>query len=398
MNPIYKSPQNQSEPLAKPGEFAPLHFGPILVDPPVVLAPMAGVTNSPFRRICRRFGAGLYVSEMITARGYVERNKKTLLLTRFEDDEKPRSLQLYGTDPRYLAEAAARLVAEDGVDHIDMNFGCPVRKVTGNGGGAAIPVKPRLMARLVGAVVRAAGRVPVTCKFRVGIDDGITTFLDAGRVAEQEGCVAVGLHARTAAQLYDGEADWDRIAQLKQAVRIPVLGNGDIFEPFDALRMMRQTGCDGVIIGRGCLGRPWLFRDLAHVFRGEEPPDPPGLGEVASITIDHARDLVRFFGEHLGVLHMRRHGAWYTKGFRGTAELRASLNRATTLADLEALFSGLDPSIPYPPDGIRAKRSKHAGTQRVALPHGYLDGDFKNDDSLPALACADEADERFDGG
>jgi nifR3 family TIM-barrel protein len=399
MNPIYRSAQNRDVPPARPGEFAPLRYGSLVVDPPVVLAPMAGVTNSPFRRICRRFGAGgLYVSEMITARGYVENNKKTLQLTHFAPDELPRSLQLYGTDPRYLAEATTRLVASDHVDHIDMNFGCPVRKVTGNGGGAAIPVKPRLMARLVGAVVKAAGAVPVTCKFRVGIDDKITTFLDAGRVAEREGCVAVGLHARTAAQLYDGEADWERIAQLKAALSIPVLGNGDIFEPWDALRMMRRTGCDGVIIGRGCLGRPWLFRDLAGVFRGEEPPDPPSLGEVAAIALDHARELVAFFGEHLGVLHMRRHGAWYTKGFRGTAELRATLNRATTLAHLETMFGALDPTIPYPVDGIRAKRSKHAGTQRVALPHGYLDGDYKNDDALPALACADEADERFDGG
>lgn len=399
MNPIYRSAANLGVPPARPGEFAPLAFGELPVDPPVVLAPMAGVTNSPFRRICRRFGSGgLYVSEMITARGYVERNKKTLLLTQFADDETPRSLQLYGTDPRYLGEAAARLVGDDRVDHIDMNFGCPVRKVTGNGGGAAIPVKPRLMAKLVGAVVRAAGNVPVTCKFRVGIDDGITTFLDAGRVAEGEGCVAVGLHARTAAQLYDGEADWDRIGELKAAVNIPVLGNGDIFEPWDALRMMRKTGCDGVIIGRGCLGRPWLFRDLAAVFRGEEPDDPPSLGEVSRIVIDHARELVKFFGEHLGVLHMRRFGAWYTKGFRGTAELRANLNRATTLAELESMFTALDPTTPYPVDGIRAKRSKHAGTQKVALPHGYLDGDYRNDETLPALACADEADERFDGG
>ncbi len=398
MDPVYKSTLNQDVAPARPGEFQTLRIGNLVVDPPVVLAPMAGVTNSPFRRICREFGGGLYVSEMITARGYVENNKKTHHLAAFADDEVPRSIQLYGTDPRYLGEAAARLVAEDRVDHIDMNFGCPVRKVTGNGGGAAIPVKPKVMAQLVGAVVRASGRVPVTCKFRAGIDDTLITFKNAGRIAEQEGCSAVGLHARTAAQLYDGEADWSKIGELKAHVKIPVLGNGDIYEPWDALRMMRQTGCDGVIIGRGCLGRPWLFRDLDAVYRGEEPKDPPSLGEVSAIVLEHARELVRFFGEHLGVLHMRRHGAWYTKGFRDTAELRAQLNRCTRLLELEALFSKLDPTIPYPPDAIRAKRAKHAGTQKVALPYGYLDGDFESDDTLPALACQDEASASFEGG
>ena len=398
MNPIYRSELNRDVKPAQPGEFAPLAYRGMKVDPPVVLAPMAGVTNSPFRRICRQFGAGgLYVSEMITARGYVERNKKTVHLTTFADDELPRSIQLYGTDPYYLGEATRRLVSEDRVDHLDMNFGCPVRKVTGNGGGAAIPLKPRVMARIVRAIVENAGSVPVTCKFRVGIDDAHLTHMNAGRVAQEEGCSAVGLHARTAAQLYDGEADWNRIAELKSSLRIPVLGNGDIFEAYDALRMMRQTGCDGVIIGRGCLGRPWLFRDLAAVFRGEDPPDPPDLGEVAQIAIEHARELCAFFGEHLGVLHMRRHGAWYTKGFRSTAEFRVQLNRATKLAEVEALFSALEPSTPYPVEGIRAKRAKHSGTQKVALPHGYLDADLEHDETLPS-DCEGEVEFAADGG
>lgn len=397
MNALYVSEKNRGVPPAATGEFPALAYGRLRIDPPVVLAPMAGVTNSPFRRICRQFGAGLYVSEMITARGFAEGNRRTQLLASFGADETPRSIQLYGTDPKYLGEATRRLVGEGQIDHIDMNLGCPVRKVTGHGGGAAIPLKPRLMARLVGAIVANAGSVPVTVKFRKGIDDDHLTFLAAGRVAQEEGCAAAGLHARTAAQLYDGEADWNAIAELKASVSIPVLGNGDVYEAHDALRMMRQTRCDGVIIGRGCLGRPWLFRDLACVFRGEEPPDPPRLGQIAAIALEHGRELVRFFGEYLGVRHMRRHGAWYTKSFPGTAEFRVRLNAAESFAEVERLFLELDPQLPYPPSAVRARRAKGAGTQKVALPPGYLDGD-RDDDSLPLEAGADEHAEVLDGG
>ncbi|HWX23924.1 MAG TPA: tRNA dihydrouridine synthase DusB, partial [Vicinamibacteria bacterium] len=259
---------------------------------------MAGVTNPPFRTLCRRFGAGLYVSEMITARPLVEGNRKTLLLAGFSKEEKTRSLQLYGIDPYYVGEAVGLLASEGRVDHIDMNFGCPVRKVTSRGGGAAIPLKPRLLRNIVRAAVSRAGKIPVTLKFRVGVDDAHETFLDSGRIAQEEGCAAVGLHARTAAQLYNGEARWEAIARLKAAVsRIPVFGNGDIWEAEDALRMMRTTGCDGVIVGRGCLGRPWLFRDLADVFDGREPQDPPNLGGVVDVMREHARLLVGWLGE-----------------------------------------------------------------------------------------------------
>ncbi|MFH0945223.1 MAG: tRNA dihydrouridine synthase DusB [Planctomycetota bacterium] len=366
---------NQGVAPAEPGEFAPLEIGPLTTDPPVVLAPMAGVTNSPFRRLCREFGPGLFVSEMITCRGLTEGNRKTHHLTSFAADERPRSLQLYGTDAKHLGEAARMLVAEDRVDHLDMNLGCPVRKVTSQGGGAALPLRPLLLAELLGALVKAAGEVPVTVKFRKGIDQDHLYFLETGRIAMEAGVVAVGLHARTASQLYDGDADWNAISELKASLPIPVLGNGDIFEPYDALRMMRQTGCDGVIVGRGVLGRPWLFRDLAHLFRGEEPPDPPTLGEIADIALRHGRELVKFFGEYLGVRHMRRHGAWYTKGFPGTAELRKELNRATTFDEVEALFRALDPDQPFPAGSIRARRGKRAGTQKVSLPWGLLEGE-----------------------
>src|SRR4051812_24090659 len=232
-------------------EFAPLAIGPLRVWPPVVLAPMAGVTNAPFRRLCRRYGAGLYVSEMVNARGLVEGGAKSWQLAAFDEDESPRSIQLYGTDPAAMGAAVRRLVDEAGVDHIDLNFGCPVRRVTRHGGGAALPLKPRLFAAVVGATVAAAGPVPVTVKMRLGVDDGLLTYLDAGRAAEDAGAAAIALHARTAAQLYSGRADWSAIARLKAACRVPVLGNGDVWQADDAIRLLRETGADGVVIGRG---------------------------------------------------------------------------------------------------------------------------------------------------
>lgn len=373
MPPAHRSEVNRDVPPARPGEFRPLGLGPLVTWPPVVLAPMAGVTNHPFRALCRRFGAGLYVSEMITARGLVDGNPRTLKLAGFGPGETPRSLQLYGTDPDTLGEAARRLVGEGRVDHIDLNFGCPVRKVTAKGGGAAIPYRPRLLARLVRATVRGAGPVPVTMKFRLGLDDAHLTWRDAGRVGEAEGCAAVGLHARTAAQLYAGEARWEAIGELKQAVAIPVLGNGDVWEAHDALRMMRDTGCDGVIVGRGCLGRPWLFRDLADVFDGREPAEPPDLGGVLEVMLEHARAVVEWFGERSGILLFRKFTTWYTKSFPGGAALRPRFLAAATLADLEAVAATADRAQPFPAAGHRVRRGKTGGTQAVALPEGWLD-------------------------
>lgn len=387
---------NHDVPPAREGEFPPLRIGPLRVWPPVVLAPMAGVTNYPFRALCRRFGAGLYVSEMITARPLVEGNQKTLRLAGFGPDESPRSLQLYGVDPYYVGEAVRRLVDEGRVDHIDMNFGCPVPKVTRRGGGAAIPVKPRLLAAIVRAAVNAARTgphpVPVTIKFRLGIDEEILTYLDAGRVAQEEGCAAVGLHARTAAQLYDGHARWEYIAQLKSRLSIPVLGNGDIWEAEDALQMMRLTGCDGVIVGRGCLGRPWLFRDLADVFRGRKPRTPPNFGEVVDTLLEHATLLTDWMGEAAAMRAFRRQASWYTKGFRGSTRLRQALMQVRTLDQLAALVATVDRSEPFPPEAQRVPRGKTAGTQKVALPDGYLE---QRDDATPPDPAAEE---EFSGG
>jgi nifR3 family TIM-barrel protein len=391
LDAIYKSALNRDVPPAKPGEFEALRIGPLAVWPPVVLAPMAGVTNPPFRALCRRFGAGLYVSEMITARALVEGNRKTALLASFSLEETTRSLQLYGVDPHYVGEAVRLLVSEEKVDHIDLNFGCPVRKVTSKGGGAAIPLKPRLLQAIVRAAVAGAGRVPVTLKFRIGIDERYHTFLESGRIGQEEGCASVALHARTAAQLYDGQARWDAIARLKQAVtRIPVLGNGDIWEAEDALRMMRETGCDGVIVGRGCLGRPWLFRDLADVFAGREPGNPPDFGGVVDSMLEHARLLVAWLGDEIGAMRMfRKHSSWYTKGFRGGSPLRERLMHVTGAAELQQVLGGVERALPFPPDAMRVPRGKTAGTQKVALPEGYLD---ELDDATPPSVLAEAAD------
>jgi len=395
MDPKYLSPVNRDVPLARPDEFRPLAIGRperggLSAWPPIVLAPMAGITNAAFRTLCRGFGAGLYVSEMITARGLVEGNAKTLHLAAFAPDEKPRSLQLYGVDPVSLGEAVAWLAGEGRVDHIDMNFGCPVRKVTRRGGGAALPWKRELLRRIVRAAVRNAGPVPVTIKFRIGIDDRHETFLDAGRIAEDEGCAAVALHARSAAQLYDGEARWEAIARLKQAVRsIPVLGNGDVWEAHDALRMMRATGCDGVVVGRGCLGRPWLFRDLADVFAGREPQDPPPLREVFAIMLEHARLLAGWFGERHGVRGFRKHGSWYTKGFHNSSRLRPLLMQVETLAQLEELLAAHVTDEPFPPSALRVPRGKTGGTQRVALPENWLLD--RDDPTPPGVEAEDES-------
>ncbi|EUA38244.1 TIM-barrel, nifR3 family protein [Mycobacterium avium subsp. avium 2285 (R)] len=335
-----------------------MRIGPIELASPVVLAPMAGVTNVAFRTLCRELErelvgtvSGLYVCEMVTARALVERHPATMHMTTFAPDESPRSLQLYTVDPA-TTYAAAKMIANEGLaDHIDMNFGCPVPKVTKRGGGSALPYKRRLFGQIVAAAVRATQgtEIPVTVKFRIGIDEEHHTHLDAGRIAEAEGAAAVALHARTAAQRYSGTADWEQIALLKQQVRtIPVLGNGDIYDASDALTMMAATGCDGVVIGRGCLGRPWLFAELSAAFTGSPPPTPPTLGQVADIVRRHGRLLAAHFGEDKGMRDIRKHIAWYLHGFPAGSELRRALAIVKTLDELDRLLDRLDGSVPFP--------------------------------------------------
>lgn len=370
-----RSSLNASVPVAEPGEFAPVVLSPeVSLWPPVVLAPMAGVTNPPYRSICRQQGAGLYVAEMVHARGLAEQDSKTLGLASFGPDEAVRSIQIFGADPVAMETAARFLVEEVGAHHIDINLGCPVRKVTSKGAGSALPARPGLMREVIAATVRGAAGQPVTVKTRLGLDEEHMTWQDTVDVAAGEGARWISVHARTAAQLYSGQARWDILGEIKQRATIPVLGNGDIWEPFDALRMMRQTGCDGVVIGRGCLGRPWLFRELAEVFDGREPADPPRLGEVLRILQEHAELLVDFFGEQKGVLELRKWCSWYTKGFPGASVVRGGLQNIESLDQMRGYLAQLDPALPFPQRALRVTRAKRGGSQdKVALPDGWLD-------------------------
>lgn len=373
-----------------------LKIGAIGVDPPVVLAPMAGVTNPPFRQLCREFGPGIYVSEMITARAVVARNPRTMRMVAPGPGEHPHSVQLYGVDPATMDAAARILVSEIGVDHIDMNFGCPAPKVTRKGGGAALPAHPVLYRRVVGAAVRAAqaeGGVPVTVKMRMGLDDATETAIEAGVIAEQEGAAAVALHARTAEQRYSGTARWEAIARLKEAVTsVPVLGNGDIWEAADALAMQRRTGCDGVVVGRGCLGRPWLFADLDSAYRaassggatGTPVPWQPDLGQVAAVMLRHARLLIDYHGGEGGVRDFRKHTGWYLIGFPVGPAVRHSLNQVGSLAELADRLGQLDPATTRTLEAARLPRGHTDGPRPIALPDRWLE--TIDDPSPPAGA------------
>ena len=410
---------------------APLPLGEHRVWPPVVLAPMAGITNIAFRRLCREHGEargaslrapqsragsaesrGLYICEMVTTRALVERNPKTLRMVAFDADERPRSLQLYGVDPEITAQAVRMVIEEDLADHIDLNFGCPAPKVTRKGGGAARPWRRRLFGRIVDAAVRAAGGAPVTVKMRMGIDVDHLTYLEAGQIAQDAGAAWVALHARTAADRYSGQADWSAIAALKSALDIPVLGNGDIWEASDAIEMVRQTGCDGVVVGRGCLGRPWLFADLAAAFgelatrtgqqsgelatrtgqqsEGRVDRTLPHLGEVATTMRRHAELLVEWLGEERdGCVDFRKHVAWYLKGFPVGSELRRALAMIDTLAELDDLLGKLDADQPYPAHTLGQPRGRVNSPGKVYLPDGWLDG--RDDETAPAGAEFDNS-------
>ena len=359
----------------------PLRIGRHTLGSPVVLAPMAGITNRAFRRLCRELAGAdagaLYVSEMVTSRALVERTPESMRLVEHDPDERPRSVQLYGVDPATIGRAVAMLVQEDRADHVDLNFGCPVPKVTRKGGGAALPWKTGLFRAIVATAVREADRyaVPVTIKMRKGIDDDHLTFLEAGRIAEGEGAAAVALHARTAAQSYSGTADWAAVRALKQVVTtVPVLGNGDIWSAQDALDLVAATGCDGVVVGRGCLGRPWLFADLAAAFAGRQVRVRPTLGQVAATMARHAAYLVELFAdERKGCQEIRKHVAWYLKGFPAGPDLRHRLALVESLAELDDLLGRLDHAHPWPGEAAEGQRGRAGSPRRVALPDGWLD-------------------------
>jgi nifR3 family TIM-barrel protein len=366
----------------------PLRIGPYACDTPVVLAPMAGITNPGFRRLCREQGAGFYVCEMITSRGLVERNPLTFRMIAFDPDEQPRSMQLYGVDPATVGAAVAMVAERDLADHVDLNFGCPVPKVTRRGGGAALPYKRRLFDRIVNAAVANAGSIPVTVKMRIGIDDEHRTYLDAGRRAADAGVAAVALHARTAAQRYSGTADWSAIARLRDALpaELPVLGNGDIFSAADAVAMVAQTGCDGVVVGRGCLGRPWLFGDLEAAFAGRPLPPGPTLGQVSATMRRHAELLGQHMGADKGIRDMRKHIAWYLKGFPVGSELRRRLGLVGSLDELDEMLAQFDHDQPFPLDAD-GPRGRQGSPGRVVLPEHWLD-----DPDDPAVPFGAELD------
>ncbi|MEZ5085726.1 MAG: tRNA dihydrouridine synthase DusB [Tessaracoccus sp.] len=360
---------------------APSRRDAVVVDLPVVLAPMAGVTNAAYRQLCREQGAGLYVCEMITSRGLVVGDQKTRAMLQFDPGETTRSVQLYGVDPEPMAEAARILIREHQVQHIDLNFGCPVPKVTRKGGGGVLPYKRDRLRAIIRATVQAADEfgVPVTIKTRVGIDGEHETFLDAGRIAQDEGAAAIALHARTVQQAYSGEADWARIAELVQAVDIPVLGNGDIWEAEDALEMMDRTGCAGVVIGRGCLGRPWLFGDLAAAFRGEGQRLRPRLGEVGLMLLRHAELLSGVMGERHGLTDLRKHMAWYFKGYP-VGELRRSFAMVSSLDELRALVAQLDADAEFPVAELGTPRGRQGSPRgKVVVPYGWYDDTSGNE-------------------
>lgn len=369
-----------------------LQIGPIRLDVPVVLAPMAGITNTAFRRLCREFGAGLFVSEMITSRALVERTEGSMRLIKHHESETPRSIQLYGVDPQTVADAVTLLVAEDRADHIDLNFGCPVPKVTRKGGGAALPWKLDLFRDIVERAVQAAGDLPLTIKMRKGIDSSHLTYLEAARIAEGAGVSSIALHARTASEFYSGEADWSAIATLKEAITsVPILGNGDIWSGADAVRMMELTGCDGVVVGRGCLGRPWLFSDLTAAMRGESDIAQPSLGTVASTIRRHTELLVDFFDgdEDHACRDIRKHVGWYFKGYPVGGDVRSKLATVESLQQMDDLLGTLDWDLPYPGEDAEGPRGRAGTPKRTALPNNWLDSRELADTHRAELAEAE---------
>lgn len=377
-----------------------LTYGNIAIATPVVLAPMAGITNTAFRRLCREFGGGLFVSEMVTSRALVERTEESMRLVSHHESEDIRSVQLYGVDPKTIAEAVTMLVAENRADHIDLNFGCPVPKVTRKGGGAALPWKSDLFASIVNSAVRAAGSVPLTVKMRKGIDADHLTYLDAGKAARDAGVTAIALHGRTASDYYSGNADWDAIAKLRESLPdVQVLGNGDIWSAADAIRMMRQTGVDGVVVGRGCLGRPWLFGDLQAAFDEYQSnpnseaivnPIQPNLGEVADAFKRHAELLVEFFeNETHACRDIRKHVAWYFKGYPVGGEFRASLAQVQSLSHMDEILGTLDRSQQFPGDEAEGPRGRLGGAKVCSLPENWLQSRSLNSHGAALLLDAE---------
>ena len=313
-----------------------MKIGNIELENNVILAPMAGVTDLPFRILCREQGAGLLCMEMVSAKGIFYKNKNTESLLTIDEREHPVSLQLFGSDPDIMSEMAKQ-IEERPFDILDINMGCPVPKIVNNGEGSALMKNPLLVGKIIEAVARAI-RKPVTVKIRKGFDDAHVNAVEIAKIAEASGAAAVAVHARTREQYYSGKADWDIIKQVKEAVEIPVIGNGDIFSPEDAIAMGRQTGCDGFMVGRGAQGNPWIFAQINHYFKTGEHLSKPSPKEMVEMVLRHARMQLEFKGPFLGIREMRKHAAWYTGGYKHAAKLRTKINEVETYEELEELL------------------------------------------------------------
>ncbi|MGA1082339.1 MAG: tRNA dihydrouridine synthase DusB [Candidatus Nanopelagicales bacterium] len=382
-------------------DLAPIKTERFEVSPPVVLAPMAGITNQAFRKLCREFGAGLYVSEMVTTRALVNRNPETIRMVTPDPEEEIKSVQLYGTDPQVMQEAVRLLVEENRADHIDINMGCPVPKVTRKGGGAALPWKKDLFSEIINSAVKTANettkalgqkKVPVSVKMRIGIDEDHQTYLEASEAAARAGVAWVALHGRTANQMYSGKANWNAIRTLverMQVFEVPVLGNGDIWSAQDAIKMVKDTGAAGVVIGRGCLGRPWIFGQLSAAFLGRPIPQDPGLAEISKIMYRHAQLLCELYGDYKGIRDIRKHIAWYLKGFSVGSELRTKLALVESLEEFETLLNQMNLNQDFPVSIADLPRGRTGSEKRVALPQGWLDSQYLNVNEASELVAAE---------
>lgn len=320
-----------------------LKIGNVTLENNIILAPMAGVCDLPFRVLCKEQGAGLLCMEMVSAKGIYYRNRNTEILLQTVPEERPVSLQLFGADATIMSEMAKR-IEERPFDILDINMGCPVPKVVNNGEGSALMKQPKLVYEIVSKIVKAIQK-PVTVKIRKGFDDAHVNAVEIAKIAEEAGAAAIAVHGRTREQYYSGRADWDIIRQVKEAVSIPVIGNGDILTAQDVYRMKRQTGCDGFMIGRGAQGNPWIFRQILHYMETGEEMSKPDIREVADMILRHARAQIAFKGELMGMREMRKHAAWYTSGYKNSAKLRGKINEVETYEQLEKLFQAVVGSV-----------------------------------------------------